>query len=70
MLNNNFSCEWVDFKNEPLKMSPAIISKYLGWLSKKRNILKVSKPYYMITELGRKRLNEIENNRSELKNFY
>lgn len=61
MLNNNFSCEWVDFKNEPLNISPATISYYLNWLSKKRYAFKVENESYMITESGRTRLCKIEN---------
>lgn len=65
MLTNNFSCEWLDFKEEPLNMSPATLSKYLKFLAERLYILKVSKTSYMIMELGKRRLREIEHIRNE-----
>ena len=60
MLYNNDICSWSDFKSDPINLSPATLSKYLSLLLDMRNIYKVSKGYFVISESGKKRLREIE----------
>jgi hypothetical protein len=64
MLSNNFGCTWFDFKNEPLKISPATLSKYLNILIVNGWICKVSKGAYFITKLGKKKFSEIKGNKN------
>jgi len=60
MLNNNVACGWSDFKSDPVNISQAILSKYLSLFAERRDIYKVTKGYYMITKMGKKRISEIE----------
>lgn len=66
MLNNNFACMWGDFRDEPISMNQHLVSKYIDTLSHYDLIYRVDRTAYMITELGKKRLCEIENSRSEI----
>jgi predicted transcriptional regulator len=61
MLNNNDHYSWSDFKSDSVNLNPATLSKYLKVLTYMRCVYKVSKGYYMITTMGKKRLSEIEN---------
>ena len=65
MLRNNFACSWSDFKEDSLKISNPTISKYLNILINKDYASKVSKEHYMITQLGRKRLKQLDRNRNK-----
>lgn len=68
MLDNNFACMWGDFRDDPISMNQHLVSKYIETLSHYNLIYKVNGSAYMITELGKKRLREIES--SILKNSH
>ncbi|MFX1566969.1 MAG: tetratricopeptide repeat protein [Promethearchaeota archaeon] len=59
MLFNNDVCEWAVFCNEPLNISEATLSRYLGSLHKNGLINKVSRGHYKITLKGKNRYNEL-----------
>ena len=59
MLDLNYYWKWADFITDPVNMNPHLLHKYISFLSVAHLIRKVSRGTYLITNLGKKKLNQL-----------
>ncbi len=59
MLNNNESCKWADFRQEPIEIPTGTLSRHLETLKRKGFVENFSRGHYRITSEGKKKFHEL-----------
>ena len=59
MLNNNKTCKWADFRQEPIEIPTGTLSRHLETLKRKGFIENFSRGHYRITSEGKKKFHEL-----------
>ncbi len=59
MLNNNESCKWADFRQEPIEIPTGTLSRHLETLKRKGFVENFTRGHYRITSEGKKKFHEL-----------
>ncbi|MBY8986157.1 MAG: hypothetical protein KGD65_13860 [Candidatus Lokiarchaeota archaeon] len=59
MLNNNKTCKWADFHQEPIQIPTGTLSRHLDTLKRKGFVENYTRGHYRITSEGKKKFNEL-----------
>ena len=65
MLNNNDTCKWAEFHQEPIEIPTGTLSRHLAKLKRKDFVENFTRGHYKITSEGKKKFHELSSAKKE-----